>query len=51
MFKLDIGKEFLAVRVVRPWNGIPRESVAAPSLEMSEAGLEQPGTEESVSVP
>ncbi|RLV71504.1 hypothetical protein DV515_00017381, partial [Chloebia gouldiae] len=39
----DIGKEFLAVRVVRPWDGIPGESVATSSLEVSKAKLEQPG--------
>ncbi|TRZ18622.1 hypothetical protein HGM15179_008473 [Zosterops borbonicus] len=36
-----IGKEFLAVRVVGPWQRFPREAVAAPgSLEVSKARLE-----------
>ncbi|TRZ16229.1 hypothetical protein HGM15179_010908 [Zosterops borbonicus] len=34
-FGWDFGKEFLAVRVLREWDGIPRAAVAAPeSLEV-----------------
>lgn len=35
----DNGKEILAVKVVRPWNGIPRESAATPSQEVSKDRL------------
>ncbi|RMB95469.1 hypothetical protein DUI87_28092 [Hirundo rustica rustica] len=35
-----IGKEFLAMRVVRPWHRLPREAVASSSLEVSKAGLD-----------
>ena len=33
-FKVDIGKKFFNVRVVRHWNRLPSEVVDAPSLEM-----------------
>ena len=36
----NIGREFFPVRVVRGWNGIPREAVAAPSLKVSKARLD-----------
>jgi len=33
-FKVDIGKKFFNVRVVRHWNGLPSEVADAPSLEV-----------------
>ena len=39
-FILNIEKKFLAMRVGRPWHRVPRQSVAAPSLEVSKARLE-----------
>ncbi|XP_053857127.1 uncharacterized protein LOC128820402 [Vidua macroura] len=37
----DIGKKFFLVRVERPWHRVPREAVAAPSLEEFKARLDR----------
>jgi len=39
-FRLDIRKKFLTERVVRHWHRLPREAVAAPSLETSQARVD-----------
>jgi len=38
-FRLDIGKKFFIVRVVRHWNRLPSEVGDAPSLEAFKARL------------
>ncbi|KFR17822.1 hypothetical protein N306_11533, partial [Opisthocomus hoazin] len=39
-FRLDIRKKFFTMRVVRLWPRLPREAVAAPSLEVFNARLD-----------
>jgi len=39
-FRLDIRKKFCTLRVVRPWNRLSREAVAAPSLAVFKARLD-----------
>ena len=39
-FRLDLRKKSFPVRVVRQWHRLPREAVAAPSLEGFKARLD-----------
>jgi len=39
-FRLEIRKKFFTVRVVRQWQRLPREAVAAPSLAVLKARLD-----------
>ena len=36
---MHVKKKLFTVRVVRPWHGLPREAVAAPSLKFFKARL------------
>ncbi|KFO70832.1 hypothetical protein N303_11163, partial [Cuculus canorus] len=39
-FSLNIRRDFFTMRVVRHWHRLPREVVAAPSLEVFKARLD-----------
>ena len=40
-YRLDRGKKFFMMMVVRPWPRLPRETVDAPSLETLKARLDE----------
>ncbi|KGL81100.1 hypothetical protein N309_15140, partial [Tinamus guttatus] len=39
-FHLHVRKNFFAVRVIEPWNRLPREAVESPSLEIFKTRLD-----------
>jgi len=39
-FRLDIRKKFFTMKVVKHWNMLPREAMAAPSLAVFKARLD-----------
>jgi len=39
-FRLDIRKKFFTMRVVKQWNRLPREAMAAPSLAVFKTRLD-----------
>jgi len=43
-FRSDIGQKCFTLRVVRPWAGLPRGAVAAPSLAVLKARLDGAGS-------